>query len=165
MGRVSAVVYTSNTGFTARYAEMLGRAAGLPVFDLKGPSLPERGSDVIYLGWLCAGGVKGLKKALRRWDVRAVCAVGLAPDDPAYAAKVAADNHLEGQSLFYLRGGYSPERLSGLYGLIMKPMSRMVARAPAEDAGAQAMREAFAQGGDWVSEQRLAPVLDWLAQP
>lgn len=165
MGRVSAVVYTSNTGFTARYADMLGRAAGLPVFDLKGPSLPERGSDVIYLGWLCAGGVKGLKKALRRWDVRAVCAVGLAPDDPAYAAKVAADNHMEGRRLFYLRGGYSPERLSGLYALIMKPMSRMVGKAPAETGADQAMQAAFAQGGDWVSEQRLAPVLDWLAQP
>ena len=65
MKSISAIVYTSNTGYTQRYAAMLGRAAGLPVHRLGDAALP-RGTAVVYLGWLCAGGIKGLKKACRR---------------------------------------------------------------------------------------------------
>ena len=32
--KASAVVYTSNTGYTAQYAELLGAALGLPVYSL-----------------------------------------------------------------------------------------------------------------------------------
>lgn len=30
---ISAIVYASNSGFTAQYAKMLGEATGLPVID------------------------------------------------------------------------------------------------------------------------------------
>lgn len=30
---ISAIVYASNSGFTARYAKMLGKATGQPVID------------------------------------------------------------------------------------------------------------------------------------
>ena len=31
MRDIAAIVYTSNTGFTMRYAQMLGQAAAIPV--------------------------------------------------------------------------------------------------------------------------------------
>ena len=31
---VNAIVYTSNTGYTARYAGLLGKRTGLPVYSL-----------------------------------------------------------------------------------------------------------------------------------
>ena len=61
-----------------------------------------------------------------------------------------------------LRGGYAPEKLAGFYRAMMAPMARLVSRAPAETEADRAMRDAFRDGGDWVSPERLAPVLAWL---
>ena len=157
MFHLSAIVYTSQTGFTRRYAEMLAQKTGLPACELGGPA-PARGTSVLYLGWLRAGGVQGLAKARRRWDVKGVCAVGMSPEPNG---KVLGDPVLPA---FYLRGGYAPERLTGLYRPMMSLMSRMVSKASAEDEGARAMQEAFAKGGDWVSAEQLSPVLDALTE-
>ena len=72
----AAIVYTSQTGFTARYAALLAERTGLPCRPLKEAAALPRGTAVIYLGWLCAGGIKGLKGARRRFRTAAVCAVG-----------------------------------------------------------------------------------------
>ena len=158
----AAIVYTSQTGFTARYAALLAERTGLPCRPLKEAAALPRGTAVIYLGWLCAGGIKGLKGARRRFRTAAVCAVGMAAE--VEEAKLRRDNRLEGVPLFYLRGGYAPERLTGLYRPMMSLMSRMVSKASAEDEGARAMQEAFAKGGDWVSAEQLSPVLDALTE-
>lgn len=159
---VSAVVYASSTGFTARYAQMIAQRAGLPACRLGDGGAPPPGTAALYLGWLCAGGIKGLKKARRRYDLRAVCAVGMAPAQENYTAKIRRENSLEALPFFYLRGGYAPERLTGLYKLMMAPVSKMVSKAPAEDESAIEMREAMLHGGDWVNEVYLDPVLAWL---
>ena len=117
----AAIVYTSQTGFTARYAALLAERTGLPCRPLKEAAALPRGTAVIYL-----------------------------------------DNRLEGVPLFYLRGGYAPEKLTGFYRAMMAPMARLVSRAPAETEADRAMRDAFRDGGDWVSPERLAPVLAWL---
>ena len=63
MGKPTGIVYTSNTGYTEKYAKLLGEQLGLPVFSAEqADSLPE-GTEVLYLGWLMAGVVKGYKKA------------------------------------------------------------------------------------------------------
>ena len=161
MNQVSAIVYTSNTGYTQRYAAMLGRAAGLPVHRLGDGALP-RDTSVLYLGWLCAGGIKGLKKARSRYNVRAVCAVGMSPNTAEYTAKLSGQNHLGGTPLFYLQGGYSPAQMTGVYKPMMAMMGKVVSKAPPKDESERAMQEAFAKGGDWVSEEQLAPVKAWL---
>ena len=117
---------------------------------------------MVYLGWLCAGGIKGLKKARKRLAVRAVCAVGMAPASPEVVNKLAGQNHLEGLPFFYLRGGYAPEKLPGPYKLMMAPMTKAVTGHPPKDENEAAMQEAFRHGGDWVDEGALAPVLAWL---
>ena len=65
----TAIVYTSNTGFTARYAALLGEETGLPAYSIKeaGKKL-SKGASVIYLGWLFATNVKDYDKASRRYD-------------------------------------------------------------------------------------------------
>ena len=108
----AAIVYTSQTGFTARYAALLAERTGLPCRPLKEAAALPRGTAVIYLGWLCAGGIKGLKGARRRFRTAAVCAVGMAAE--VEEAKLRRDNRLEGVPLFYLRGGYAPEKLTAI---------------------------------------------------
>ena len=67
-----------------------------------------------------------------------------------------------GVSLFYLRGGYSPAQMTGIYKPMMAMMGKIVSKAPPKNETERAMQEAFAKGGDWVSEEQLAPVKAWL---
>ncbi|MCI7020729.1 MAG: hypothetical protein MR913_13195 [Clostridiales bacterium] len=74
----TAVVYTSNTGYTAQYASLLGGETGLPVYSLaEAEQNLAQGTPVIYLGWLAAGTVRGYARAAKRFDLRALCAVGM----------------------------------------------------------------------------------------
>ena len=59
---MKAIVYTSQTGHTQRYAQMLAERTGVPAYSLKeaGKSL-RRGEEIFYMGWLMAGTVKGLQ--------------------------------------------------------------------------------------------------------
>ena len=56
---MKAIIYTSNTGSTAEYANLLGKELNLPVFGLKhAKDKVPAGSEIIYLGWIMAGGIK-----------------------------------------------------------------------------------------------------------
>lgn len=160
---VSAIVYTSATGFTAQYAVLLEEETGLPALSLEeAAGQLERGAEVVYLGWLCAGSIKGLSRAAKRFTVRAICAVGMTPPDPAYTAKLARPDGLRETPLFYLRGGYAPARLRGIYRPMMALMGWTVNRAAARDGDKDGMAEAFSRGGNWVDPKSLAPVVNWI---
>lgn len=64
---VRAIIYTSNTGGTAAYAKLLGEQINLPVYPLsEARDRVSAGSEVVYMGWLMAGGIKGYKAAAKR---------------------------------------------------------------------------------------------------
>lgn len=164
MKGITAIVYCSNTGFTARYAGLLARAAGIPAYDLaQRRELPARGSRVIYMGWLCAGRMKGLSSARGRFDVRAVCAVGMARPESIQEEKLRRSNHLGGLPLFYLRGGYRPDQVKGIYRAMIAPIAASITRRPAQTQEQRETQEALLHGADWVSRDQLGPVEIWLA--
>ena len=164
--RPQAVLYTSATGFTRQYAQMLSQATGLPACPPDGPDAPPRDTPVLFLGWLRAGTVQGLKEALGRWRVAAVCAVGMASPAEADVSRLARSSHLGDRPLFYLRGGYAPDRVKGLSKLMMTPILLSAKHAAAKgDPKAGALMEVLVHGVDWVSREQLQPVLDWLEQP
>ncbi len=77
--RVEAIVYTTNTGSTAQYAALLAKETGLAAYSLdEAEKNVPADSEVIYLGWVMAGTVKGYAAAAKRYIVRAVCAVAMA---------------------------------------------------------------------------------------
>ena len=157
--KVSAIVYTSNTGFTAQYATLLAHQTGLPLHRLEECDLP-RDTQVLFLGWLCAGKIQGLKGAMGRFQVVGICAVGMGPE--VDSAKLARDNRCEGLPLFYLRGGYAPARIKGRYKMMMAMMKAILSRKTDRDS--QRAAEAITRGADWVDAAQLAPVLDWLGE-
>lgn len=85
---ISAIVYTSNSGYTAEYARMLGELTGLPVNDLRQVHNPQPQREVIFLGWIMADNVMGYAKASRFYKVRAVCQVGMGPATQAASDKL-----------------------------------------------------------------------------
>ena len=120
---MKAVVYTSNAGHTAEYARILGKNTGLQVYSLKEAIRNlEKKTPIIYLGWLLANSIKGYKKAAGRFNVSAVCAVGLC-DTTAAIDEIRKVSLLpESIPLFSMQGGMDKSKLHGIYSLMIKMM-------------------------------------------
>ena len=107
---------------------MLGEQIGLPVYSLdEAKSQLSGGSPVIYLGWLHASHVKGYAKAARRFDLRAVCAVGLCDTGTLTDQVRKATSIPEGIPLFTLQGGIDRSRLKGMDKLMISMLAKGLA--------------------------------------
>lgn len=162
----SAIVYTSNTGYTAQYASLLGGATGLPVYalaDANGTLAP--GTAVLYLGWLMAGKVQGYSKAAKCYQVQAVCGVGMGATGSQLQDLRKTNGFPPELPVFTLQGGFDLNRLRGVYKLMMTVMVKTAGkglaekqdRTPDEDA----LLEMMLHGGSQVSAENLAQVLAW----
>ena len=158
-----AILYTSHTGSTARYAELLGQKTGLPVFPLS--RAPARGTAVLYLGWLMAGKVQGYRKAAKKYRICALCGVGMGPtgsqlDDVKKANQLPPD-----LPLFTLQGGFDRSKLRGVYRLMMSmvagTMGKTLAEKPDRTPEEAEMLELLTHGGNRVSEEHLHQILAW----
>lgn len=162
---MTAIVYTTNTGSTKRYAEMLGEKTGFPVFDLGNCAGVEKGSEILYLGWVMAGSVQGLEQAREAFgSLKAVCAVGTLPGEKA-EADIKEKNKIT-EPFFFLPGAFDLSKLKGMYKMMMGMMVRMMKAKLKEsnDPDSKKILETFEAGMDFVSEDHLKPVLDWIAQ-
>lgn len=162
----NSIVYTSNTGYTAEYARLLGEKTGLPVYSLdEAEQKLAAGNRVIYLGWLMAGKVQGYKKAAKRYKVQAVCGVGMGGNGSQLREVRKANAIPEKTPLFTLQGGFDLSKLSGVYKLMMtimvktagKGLAEKQDRTPDEDV----MLEMMTRGGSHVSAENLSEVLAW----
>lgn len=167
---VKAVVYTSNSGYTRKYAEMLGEKLGVEAValaDAKGKV--NKGDSVVYLGWLMAGSVQGLKKAIKTYDIKAVCGVGMAPPSDEERERVAKQNKMPTEDFFLLQGGFDMNKLHGLYLFMMKTMARIMSKAigkKVEDGVAtdmdKEMLEMVRNGKDCTTPEAVIPVADYV---
>jgi len=146
------IVYQSKTGFTQEYAEMLGKSTRRRVchLDEAGARL-EKGAPVLYMGPLMAGHISGLDQAAKRFQVRAVCGVGMSPPGPEVMASMRRSNYVGDAPLFYLQGGWAPKKV----GWLKRRMVFMVAKKMAGE-------EFLKQGGSFVAYKNLAPLENWL---
>lgn len=155
---ISAIIYTSNTGYTKEYAALLSDKTGLPMYERgKAPELKSR--EVIYMGWLMAGNIAGRDKAWAEFRVKAVCAVGMSPPRPELPDKI------NDAPVFYLQGGFDLNRLKGPYKLIMKPILKKIGgdleKLPVLTPEQQATLDMTKHGASCVCAENLAEVLTW----
>ncbi len=161
----AAIVYTSETGFTARYAALLSGKLGIPAHRLAGAlkTLPAD-TPVIYMGWLMAGSVKDCAKAAKHFAIQAVVGVGLgdtgAQDEAARkACKLPAQ-----VPVFTVQGGMALQKLRGPYRVAIRMLTRVMAAKKNRTPGEDRMVALLQSGGDFVSEKELAAVLAWAAE-
>lgn len=159
---VKAIVYTSNTGFTARYAAMLGEKTGLPVYELsQAEGKLEKDASILYMGWLFASNVKGYSQASRRYSIAAVCAVGLC-ETGALLSEVRKTIALAPSiPLFTVQGGMDHSKLRGFNKLMIQMLIWALSRQKDLTEDKQQMLALIQKGGDYVSEANLAEVLKW----
>ena len=130
---MNAIIYTTNTGNTEHYAKLLAQITGLPVYSLaEAKKRVFAGAEVIYLGWIMAGSVKGYAEAAKRYRVCAVCAVGMGQtgtqaDSVRKKSAVPADI-----PLFTLQGNFDVKKLHGVYRLMMEIMVKTAGKGLAE---------------------------------
>lgn len=163
---MDAIIYTTNTGSTERYAKLLAQKTGLPVYSLADAKKRVfAGAEVIYLGWIMAGSVKGYAEAAKRYQVRAVCGVGMGQTGTqadSVRQKSAVPANIP---LFTLQGNFDVKKLHGVYRPMMEIMVKTAGKAldekkdrtPEEDDMLDMMR----CGGERVKAEDLSAVLDW----
>jgi len=168
---MKAIVYTSQTGHTQRYAQMLAERTGVPAYSLKeaGKSL-RRGEEIFYMGWLMAGTVKGLQSAMDRYTIRGAAIVGVSPQgngDLWTEARINGGYSDSGGRLFYLQGGWAPKKVGWLKRRMVNMVTRstrkaLEAKGSARTPQEQAMLDMLLHGGSFVAFENLEPIRAWL---
>lgn len=159
---MTAIVYTTNTGSTERYAKMLGEKIGCGVYELSKCEALEN-SEIIYFGWVMAGTVQGLSQAREKFGgLKAVVAVGMMPSEKS--KQEAAEKNAITEPFFYLPGAFSVKKLRGMYKMMMSMMLRMMKGKVKESGDPDDKRalELFENGFDSVKEENLVPVEEFL---
>ena len=165
---MDAIVYTSNTGSTKRYAELLSQMTGLPAFALgDAKDKLSANAGIIYLGWIMASGVKGYSAAAKRYKIYAVCGVGMGQtgtqtDSVRKKSGISVDI-----PLFTLQGNFDVKKLHGVYRLMMEIMVKTAGKALAEKKDRTPdeddMLDMMLHGGERVKAENLSAVLDWFS--
>lgn len=163
-----AIVYTSNTGFTKKYAEMLGMETGLPVYDAKTAiKTLTFGDDIVYLGWMKAGKVVGYSKVSKNLEV--VCLIGVGMGAGSQIEDIRKSSKISSRiPVFYMQGGFDMDALSGVNKIMMSTMEKTVAKkiekkaAPTQDE--REMLDLIKNGGSRVSKENIKEFMEWYNQ-
>lgn len=163
---ISAIVYTSNTGYTAKYAQLLSKATGLPAYSLsQAEDKLSGGSEILYLGWLMASKVQGYKKAAAAYQVKAVCGVGMGGTGTQLEEMRKGNALPDALPVFTLQGGFDMNKLHGIYKFMMKVMKaiqgRKLEKKSSRTEDENAVLDMLNNGASYVSEKNLSGVLGW----
>jgi len=159
---MKAIVYTSNTGHTAQYAKLISVATGLPAYDLsEAAGKLEKDTQVIYLGWLFAGVVKGYKRACKNYSVRCLCAVGLC-DTGTALDQVRKTNALAPDlPLFTVQGGMDKNKLRGINRFMIKMLTKSMDSKKNKTQDDERMLYLLHNDQNYVCEENLAAFMQW----
>ena len=163
---MDAIIYTTNTGSTGQYAKLLAQETGLPAYSLaEAKKRVFAGAEVVYLGWIMAGSVKGCAGAAKRYQVCAVCGVGMGQTGTQTDSVRKKSEIPANIPLFTLQGNFNVKKLHGIYRFMMEIMVKTVGkglaakkdRTPEEDD----MLDMMLHGGERVKAENLSAILDW----
>ena len=161
---IKAIVYTSNTGYTAEYAKLLHDSTDLPVYALEDAKRKlKEGTEIIYFGWLMAGSVMGYKDAAKLYKVKAVCGVGLATGG-ALNETVRKTNAVPAETaVFAIQGGFDMKKLKGGYKIGMMVMSKILKKKLSADTDEnRRIIDMLDNGGSCVSTENLKDIISFI---
>ena len=161
------VVYTSKTGFTAKYAKWIAEELGCEEKALKEVDMStlKEYDQVIYGGWLMGGMVSGLDK-IRNANVRnlVVFGCGMAAPNEEVRETVAKQNQLSVKDFFYLEGGYKPEKVGFLGRMMIKMVIGSICKKENKTEDDLRMLET-AKGADRTKKDAVVPLVAYVNCP
>ena len=143
----------SNTGHTKKYAELLSKELAMPSYSLEEAKL-KKNEEIIYLSWICAGIIKKLNKANKKYKIKCIGMVGAYPQTEKYIKELQTANGLTVPS-FYLRGGIDYSKLKGIKKLIVKLVGKTIPKENTE------LTKLFQDGGSYVKKESLKELVDF----
>ena len=125
------VVYTSQTGFTKRYAEWIAQEVGAELCTLAQAKKKDvSGYDaIIFGGWACAGSIHGIswfKKHINQWKGKKLIAfcVGASPSDNPEIEQALNKNFTAEErravNVFYCPGGLNYAKMPAPSRIMLK---------------------------------------------
>ena len=168
------VVYTSQTGFTKRYAQWLGERTNGDVFDLKevqknADSFFEEYEAIVYAGWFMAGKVVKVNwffDKAKGWKDKqlALIAVGgspnESPDVDVSMKKLLTDEQKKYIKAFYCQGGFNYEKMNVPSKLAMKAFVGSLKKS--KDEKQREMGAYIDHSYDISDVKYLEPVVDYI---
>ena len=159
----SLIIYGSQYGTTKRYAERFAEMTGFPVISYEDMNALTDYERVIYFGGLYAGGVKGLKNAVKRFSLNTkliIVTVGLADVcDKENVSNIrnsisrqVPEDLLKSAFVFHLRGGIDYQKLSFKHKTMMTLLYNKIKNLPEDKKTAEdkALIETFNSKVDFV---------------
>lgn len=170
----SIVVYSSKTGFTKRYAEIISKeldCSALALDEAKKHDLTAY-DQLIYGGSLYASGVLGLKKMLgiigsSDFQKVVVFGVGATSYNESLIDELISKNYPKGQptnhKFFYLRGGFNFNKLNSVDKFLMGMMKKSIEKKKVEDRTEddKGLLASFDNPVDFVSKESMGDILKY----
>ena len=168
------IVYTSQTGFTKRYAGWIAEKSQADIFNLKDVqkkkiSFFEEYDAIIYAGWCMASKVVKLdwfleKAANLKEKKLAVVAVGASPNE-APEVDVAMNNLLTAEQkqyikVFYCQGGINYDKMKLLSKLALKMFANVLKKS--NDPKQREQGEFIDHSYDISDVKFIEPIVDFL---
>ena len=165
------VIYTSQTGFTKRYAQWIAETSGADCLALSAAKKKNLDAydTIIFGGWACAGGISVLgwfKNKLPKWSGKKLIAfcVGASPMDspeiePALRRNFT-DLERERISVFYCPGGLNYEKMPAPSRLMMKIFVRTLKAKKNKTEMDREMIKMLSDSYDISDRKYIEPILD-----
>ena len=169
------LLYNSKTGFTRRYAELIGKELDCPALPLKdAPADLSRYSAVVFGSRLHAGSFDGWKKARKLLARRGakklvVFATGAMPNEAEEQIKTVWEQNLTQEERgsiphFYLQAGMCLEGLGAVDRAMLRAAARFMGRRKDKSAEAAAFVDAIGRSYDITDEKYIQPVVRCLRE-
>ena len=158
------IIYSTNAGSTERYAKMLSEKLSCPAVRNSESGNVDKNEDVIFMSWIMSGTLQDYPKAKEMFsNIKAVCAVGMFSTEDKIA-EIKEKNQIE-EELFFLPGAFDMKRLTGMYKMLMGMAMKMIKAKlkESDDPKAKELAEKFEEGIDFVSEENLSKVIEYLS--
>ena len=167
------VVYTSETGFTQKYAMWIAEELGCEAINMK-EWMRRKPSDyqtVIYGGGFYAGQIKGLKKmknCLKQYPgIRLIVfGTGATPPEEKEMVKAAMDGNFTDEErgkipAFYFQSGLNYENMSLKYKLMMKAFISMLKKKTDLTKEEKVMMGMLAHSYDFCKKENIRELINY----
>ena len=159
---MKAIVFTSNAGHTAAYARILGEKTGLPVYELsEAIKTLDKGTEIIYMGWLFANTVKEYRKAAKRFKVSAAVAVGLCDTGTGIDSVRKVNKFSEATPVFTMQGGMDKSELRGINKFMINMLIKMMDKKQDKTEDDVRMIYLLKNDENYVCEENTAAFMKW----
>lgn len=168
------IIYKSSTGFTKKYAEMIGSEINCTLADYRSVTteMLSEYNIVVFGSRAHAGMIDGYKKIKKMFQESNACrfilfVTGATPNNAADVIKEFWEHNLTSDELseiphFYMQSGLCYEKMSFFDKLMMKAAAHMIKKKKDKDASDEAFLQAITTSYDCSSKAYIEPLVSLL---